>query len=180
MWMVVLGTCWIQKLVHWLDLPFWIPGLQERSREEGGDWGRVSKLICSSIVRGTEASAHRPPTFPGSPEGELASARLLPVVKSTLPCSSFVYFVFDWACVTREDNIYAKRQKNLARMGFNLVFKKLLTLLSSEGRASSISRESVDKWQGKGTMTLFSAKVNQVTKEEKRFSPVREEILFSF
>ena len=29
-------------------------------------------------------------------------------------------------------------------------------------------------------MTLFSAKVNQVTKEEKRFSPVREEILFSF
>ena len=29
-------------------------------------------------------------------------------------------------------------------------------------------------------MTLFSIKLNQVTKDEKRFSPIREETLFSF
>lgn len=61
MWMVVLGTCWIQKQVHWLDFPFWIPGLQER--KEGSGAGPPS-LSVVALLRGMEASAHRSPTCP--------------------------------------------------------------------------------------------------------------------
>lgn len=73
-----------------------VPFLDPRtSGEEGGEWGRVSKLICSSIAEGAGGLCTLSSHFPGSPEGELASGRLLPVVKSALPRSSFVYFVFN-------------------------------------------------------------------------------------
>ena len=61
MWIVVLGTCWIQKQVHWLDFPFWIPGLQER--KEGSGAGSPS-LSVVALLRGMEASAHGSPTSP--------------------------------------------------------------------------------------------------------------------
>lgn len=65
------------------------------SGEEGGEWGRATKLICSSIAEGDGDLCTPFPDLPSSPKGELASGRHLPVVKSTLPCSSFVYFVFN-------------------------------------------------------------------------------------
>lgn len=42
-----------------------VPFLDPRtSGEEGGEWGRVSKLSVVALLRGLEASAHRPPTSP--------------------------------------------------------------------------------------------------------------------
>lgn len=91
-----------RRQVHWLRFPVWTPGLKEERRRGG-------QVLGTGLL---------------APQEPAAGASSVVARGSHPLCSGSVSFVSAEPKETREDDIYVKRQKELARMSVNLLFTR--------------------------------------------------------